>query len=400
MSNALAVAAMMGVLEARVAGLLVDSLAGFDTFIDHPRGDDPSAGVYLKPYRIAANPSLANTDLPTRRADGTLVKRPRLAIDVDVMFSFVGQGSTFDAERLAGLVMTSLHADARLTAQEIGAFMAGLPGGHVLAEADLGDQLERVKLVPLGLSLEDLSRLWGMTGQSQYPLTVAYRASAILLEPEVDTVTALPVTQAPGIFVTPTAAPRLVEVRSSARRQPLVATGEALVLIGGSLRGRVTQVEIGEHTLDVPDADARPARVAVTIPDTVPAGVAPVRVVHRVDVGAPGDPLRNAGESNALPVAIVPTVGLASPNATAVPEGIEVRLTVVPIPDPAQDVTLLLDRVGGGEHVASTQWTLDGTTVVFTAAAPAAGDYLVRLRVDGASSIPSNNLDSPAVAVP
>ena len=400
MSNTLAIAAMTAVLESRIQGLIAANLVGFDTFVDHPKGDDPAAGVYIKPYRIAPNPSLRNDDLPTRRPDGRPYKRPRLAIDVELMISFVGEADTYDAERLAGLVMTDLHARPVITTQEIGDFMSSLGGGHVLASADLGDALERVRLTPIPLSLEDLGRLWGMTGQSQYPLTVAYRAAVLLLDADIEPVESLPVTQTPQIFTTPTAAPRVSQVRSSARRQPLVATGEQLVLVGTNLRGAVTQVHVGDEVLDVPSADARPSRVSVTIPASVPAGVVSARVVHRIDVGGPGDPLRNAGESNAMPVAVVPTVTVANPVATPVVGGVQVRLTVVPMPDPSQQVTLLLDALVGVDHLSSTSWTIDAADVVFTVAAGPAGDYLVRLRVDGASSLPATDLQTPAVTLP
>ncbi len=400
MSNTLAIAAMTAVLEARIQGLIAANLVGFDTFVDHPKGDDPPAGVYIKPYRIVPNASLRNLDLPTRRSDGLPYARPRLAIDVELMLSFVGEADSYDAERLAGLVMTDLHARPVITTQEIGDFMSSLGGGHVLAGADLGDSLERVRLTPISLSLEDLGRLWGMTGQSHYPLTVAYHATVLLLDADVEPVESLPVTHAPQIFVTPTASPRVSEVRSAARRQPLVATGEELVLLGSNLRGAVTQVHVGDEVLDVADGDARPARVSVTIPATVPAGVVSVRVVHRIDVGGPGDPLRNAGESNAMPVAVVPTVTVANPAATPVVGGVQVRLTVVPMPDPAQQVTLLLDSLGGTDHLSSTSWAVDGANVVFTVAAGPAGAYLVRLRVDGASSLPGTDLQTPAVTLP
>ena len=405
MSNTLAIATMTGVLEARVRTLVNTHLAGFDVFIDHPRGDSPAPGVYIKPYRIAPSAALRNMDLPTRRSDGTAARQPRLAIEVDLMMCFVGDGATLDAERLAGLVLTDLHARPVLSTQEIGDFLSGLPGGHVLLGADLGDQLERVKITPLALSLEDLARVWGLTNQTQYPLTVAYQVSVILLDADVRTRAALPVTGR-SVYVTPTMQPRLAEVRSSARRQPVVAMGEDLILYGQDLRGPSTWLRIGNATFEL-QASAFGA-ASITIPLApglgVQAGITAVQVVHRVQAGPATDPWRNAGESNSLPLAVVPVVAPDQPNAVPSGGSFEVRLDVTPTPASDQDVELVLDRIGGGEQVTSREWSLDGDVVVFTIPSTPPGPYLIRLRVDDAVSLPTTDgtgvLAQPAVTIP
>jgi hypothetical protein len=43
--------------------------------------------------------------------------------------------------------------------------------------------IERIKLTPLTLSLEDLSKLWSVFFQVPYALSIAYEASVVLIEP-------------------------------------------------------------------------------------------------------------------------------------------------------------------------------------------------------------------------
>ncbi len=405
MSNALAIAAVTAVLESRFTTLLnANDMAGFDVAVDHPRGDSPNAGVYIKPYRIAPNAALRNMDLPARTADGAQLRKPRFAAELDLLISFVGDPATFDAERLAGLVLTDLHARPVLMPQEIDDFLAGLPGGHVLASADLGEQLERVKLTPLALSLDDLARVWGMCNQPHYCLSIGCQASVILLEADVRTTVPLPVTTR-GLHVMPGIAPRVAQLVSSARNQPLVAVGETLIARGAGLRGASTWLRIGGALIEVPDAAARPHAIELPLDPALGlrAGVLALQVVHRVVLGPPADPYRTAAESNALPFALIPTVTPNQPNAIPTADGLSVRLDVVPLPAAGQDATLLLDRIGGGERTESRSFELDGDVVVFAVDPLPAGDYLVRLRVDGAMSIPvlgpGGVYDSPAVSV-
>ena len=52
-----------------------------------------------------------------------------------------------------------------------------------LAQADLADQVELVKLAPAPLSLEDLSRLWSVLG-TPYLLSLTYTATVVLIPAE------------------------------------------------------------------------------------------------------------------------------------------------------------------------------------------------------------------------
>lgn len=403
MSNTLALATLVALLESRITTLTnANGLASVTVSTDHPRGEMPDAGVYIKPYHIQPNASLSNDDLPTRRGDGTLLKRPRLAINVHILLSFVGSGS-YEAERLAGLVLTHLHAHPVITQQEIGDYLAVLSAEDPLAAADLGDQLERVKLTPLWLNVEDLSRVWGLFNQSFYGLSVAYEASVILLDSDVQPSHPLPVA-ATNVGVIPSVAPQLTEVRSSERRQPIVLLGESLVLRGTSLKGEVTQIRVGQQTFLPSESAFTPGQV--TLPVTagmgIPAGVHAVQIVHRLRLDGTPASERTVASSGALVMALAPSI--SSLHATGGLSTYEIRLVSSPPPSPDQDVALMLDKVGGGEHHLLTEWHDDAGTLVFSTSEASAGVYLVRLRIDGAISIPvpagAGGFDTPEVTLP
>lgn len=397
MSNTLAIATVSGVLQARIRDLLdTHGMAAFDVVARPPVGE-PDAGVYLHLFRVLPNAALQAESLPTRRRDGSIARRPRLALNLHYQVTFVGgsENTDFDSERLAGLVLIELHARPELHRDEIANFVSGLAPGHALNSADLGDQLDRVRFSILAMDLEDHSRLWSMLNQSFHALTVGLEAAVVLLDDEVEPTLALPVEQA-NVAVFPIAAPQLESAVSSARNQPIVqlfADGapdaEALVLRGSGLAGAVTQVLLG-GTVFAPDPDdVSPTEIRIPLTDasSVSAGVVSVQVIHQLDVDSdPGvESLRRAGQSGSLAVALVPTVTPVSVTADAGEHLLE--LTVTPPPGSDQDVRLLLDRVGGGGQFRSEDFDVVGGNLRFRLPGLSAGDYLVRVIVDGATSL-------------
>lgn len=413
MSNALAIAVVSGALQSRLSSAIANGgLTGPDAFLDQPSEGAPP-GVYIKLVRVLPSPSLRNEDLPTRGADGQLMARPRLALNLHYLLSFVGSRATTVAEQVAGVVALELHVRPTLGPEEIRDYVAGADE-LVLHGSDLAEQFERVRFSPLALDNEELARLWGLYNQSHYALSVAYEASVVLIEPEVRPAAPLPVGGA-GIYVLPAGTPRITRVRSSAVAQPVVMLGQDLIIRGSNLRGTGTCLRLGRRPL-FPVDDELIGTDTLTFPLTgeleLRAGVMAVQVVHRLDVDpGPAQDFRILSESNAVPFALLPLVELAAPEATRVGASLhEVRLLATPLPGADQEVELLLDRLSGGAHATSSRFRLepgprpeDPQRVVFSVAGLSAGDWLCRLRVDGALSIPRPGADGryadPAVRV-
>jgi hypothetical protein len=402
MSNSLTIATITAVLEARINSLLdANGLSGFEVTVDHPRGTEPEPGVYIKPYRIAANPGLRNADLPTRRSEGSTSMRPQLAVDVDVLLTFVGEPGTYDPERLAGLIMTDLHTHPSLGRQEIKNFLLGLPQGHVLATSDLGDQLERVRFTPLPLDLEGLAKVWGLFGLSIYGLSVAYQA-CVLLDADVRPTSPLPVLRT-GMQLVPNVAPVITSLASSSFSQALAQIGDTLVVNGAGLRGPSTWLRLGDALLELGPADVGVDRLTLLLDAGLGlrAGVLAVQVVHRAELGPPADPLRTIAQSNAMALVLLPRV-IGTPSAGG-SGPIELRVEVAPLPALGQEVALILDPLAGGSQIESRVFSIDGAELVFVLPSLAAGEYLVRVRVDGAISLlevgPDQTFHAPKVSV-
>jgi len=138
------------------------------------------AGLYL--FKVGPNASLRNEDLASRLGDGTLVKRPQVALDLDYLLTFHGDDSQLEPQRLLGSTVSALHAEPVLSRERIRQTIATAGPGSYLADSDLDEQVEHVTLSAMSLSLEDLSKMWSTFFQIPYALSVCYSASVVLID--------------------------------------------------------------------------------------------------------------------------------------------------------------------------------------------------------------------------
>src|SRR5215212_5514896 len=118
MSNYLAIATVTATLSRTLtAAVGTDvSAAGVTTL----RPDDaPGTGVNVYLYQVGPNGAWRNADLPTRRDEGRLVQRPKVALDLHYLLSFYGDEAQFEPQRLLGSVVRTLHARPVLTREMI-----------------------------------------------------------------------------------------------------------------------------------------------------------------------------------------------------------------------------------------------------------------------------------------
>ncbi len=216
MSNVLAVAAVTSTIRYLLERALSDSqpgpIGGARVTTSRPDavslsdngGADVSKGINVYLYNVTPNHAWNLTDLPTRRADGSLAERPTTAIDLHYLISFYGDDGELDQHRLLGRTVLALATNPVLTRDLVADAMAEYgddTATSFLTDADLGDQVELVKLAPSPLSLEELSKLWGVLG-TPYLLSLTYSATVVLLEADVVATSAPPV-QEPLIDVSP-----------------------------------------------------------------------------------------------------------------------------------------------------------------------------------------------------
>jgi hypothetical protein len=388
-SNHLAIAAVTAGLKSLLEPIVENAVGGASVQFGRPNNADASTkavNIYL--YQVTPNSAYRNADLPTRRSDGTLANRPQAALDLHYLFTFHGDDSKFEPQRLLGVVATKLHAHPLLSRADIqGGLNMFKP---LLDESDLADQPEPIRITPTALSLEEFSKLWSAFFQIEYTLSMVYQASVVLLESDDAAPTSSPPPKVSNIYVAPLRGPRVDRVVAlSGGGQPIVATS-TLQIEGAELSGDLVVVLMdGQEYAPSSIADAQ---ILLPMPSSLRAGLKGLRVVQKTPLGA-GSPHPGCGfESNLARFVYSPTLIKAKAAANATPPGFSVTATLAPNVAAGQRVVLLLNDPTADPPVAyvspPTLMTADGPQVTFLVTAIPNGPYLARVQVDGAESLP------------
>jgi hypothetical protein len=297
MSNYLAVATVTATLQRVLQSTVGNDVPGAKVTTLRPDAKGmPAVGLNIFLYQVVPNAARRNADLPTRNVDGQAGQRPAIALDLDYLLSCYGQDNALEPQRVLGSVARQLHSRPLLTRQMIRDMVTD-PAYSYLATSNLAEAIEPVRFSSLALSLEELSKLWSVFFQTQYALSVAYRASVVLIEEELIPVTALPVRERQVIAV-PFQPPFIETVTPSS-----LPAGGVLAIQGHGLQGAATKLKFGD--LLVVPATVSDRQLTVTLPAALPAGVRTVQVIHDFDFGTPNEPHRGF-ESNVAPFLLTP----------------------------------------------------------------------------------------------
>src|SRR5215213_1813758 len=186
MSNHLAVATV----TASIAQILLNAfrearpeISGATVTTGKPEGvkaQQSFVGVNVYLYQIGPNIAYRNSDLATRTSDGTLLRRPQVALDLNYLLTFYGGDNSLESQLLLGCTVSALHARPVLTREIINEAIKHSKG--TLQQSDLAEQVEQVKLAPLYLSLEEWSKLWTVFFQATHVLSVCYQCSVVIID--------------------------------------------------------------------------------------------------------------------------------------------------------------------------------------------------------------------------
>jgi hypothetical protein len=405
MSNRLAIATVTAAVGQRVFRSAQEAVSGVALRLGRPTaaaaggGADRRVHVYL--YQVTPNAALRNADLPGRSSDGRLIQRPQAALDLHYLISFYGDDQTLEPDRMLGAVVRDLHARPLLSAQNIADAIASRPGD--LDGSDLASAVDRVRLTPGTLTLEEQSKLWSVMVQTPHALSLIYTAGPVLIDSVELATPALPVlTRGPddqGVDTSVGALPRLdqawVGFSESAARQPRPTSlraamlGTRLVIDGANLGGdtltlRLTHPQRPTLELTIAPADRTAQQFSLTLPDDAAAqtdwAAGLYGVVARV---SSADKVQ---QSALWPLLLAPRITGITPNpAASVAGAVTLALTCHPQVQPGQEAVLVIaDREVAAEQHASATDTLD----FVLDPAPLGADQLVWLRVDGVDSMP------------
>lgn len=381
MSNTLAIGAVTATLRSLLETEIAREGGGLRvTTLPPDKAQTFNAGegggwINLFLYHTQINPAWRNTNSP-RQLKPNESGFPPLGLDLFYLVTAYEKAdgdSSVLAHRMLGRAMLVLHDHPLLGADEIRA---------VVPDNDLADQIERVRITPHAMSLEDLSKLW-MIFQTGYRISAAYQVSLVLIDSRRSARTPLPVLtrgeddsgpQAQADLVPPFPAlltATLPDDQRSTRVGDEVSLG-GVHLDGDNVAVRFTTIRLTNPQVE--PASGTEKEVKVTVPD-LPAGSYTIAV--RVSKAGQLDRF-----TNEYPLQIAPRITNITPSTA--PAG-NLTLTIKCSPDvlPEQRVTLLFrDReVAAQAHTASTD-TLD---FALTDLDP--GEYFVRLRVDGVDSL-------------
>jgi len=385
-SNSLAIATVTETLRQLLQVAADRDLPGTTVTMTRPADAAASQGsvINLFLYRVTPDPAFRNDDLPTRTPDGTVRRRPQAALDLHYLVSVSGNDAQLESHRLLGTVVRTLHGRPMLTRQMITDALGGTTLGF-LANSDLVDQVELVKVTPSGLSLEEVSNLWSSFFETPFLLSVTYEASVVLIEGDEAPMTALPVHER-RVRVLPFRQPRIERVTAADGPAAPIRAGTTLHVAGQGLRGDVTRIRLGGRLLtptSVGDALVTLSLSAPPLPAAaLRAGVHGVQVVHGVLLDTPADPHRGF-ESNVAPFVLQPTVTAASVTVGTLAVDVE-----PPVAEGQRVVVLLNENAPGGVSHAFpvAPVTAPTSSLQVDASDIGAGEYFVRVQVDGADS--------------
>ncbi len=414
MSNFLAIATVTATLKNLLNEAAMRDVAGVSVATGRPDGavtstPDTKLNIYL--YQVTPNAAWRNNDLPTRRADGTILQRPQVALDLHYMISFYGDENDLVPQRLLGSVVRTLHAQPFLSRERIHQTITN--GPNFLHDSDLADEVELVKFSPLHLSLEELSKIWSVFFQIPYTLSVAYQGTVVLIESDDVAQRSLPV-RARNIYTVPFRQPVIERITTSSGENQPITADSTLLILGKQLRGDVTLVRIGGVDLPLAPEDVSETqlRLPLSTVGDLRAGVQGLQVVHQMLMGSP--PVPHAGvESNVEAFVLRPTITRTRNNfnitiANLQGSGDEARsadvtVNVQPAIGRTQRVILLLNEANPHGDRPARAYTFDAPprnqadapkasdTITIPIRGVRAGTYLVRIQVDGAESLLSAN---------
>lgn len=396
MSNAQAIAAV----TASLRQLLIEDLAadpvltGFAVSTKALANATQDTGNRINLFLYEIRPSQCVHDLAVDRGRRPGEPgRPPVALVLRYLVTAFGQDDDeIAAHRLLGRAIAAFHDRPVLERSLI---------REALGEANLHRQVEPVRVTPLPVSSDEVSKVWS-TFEAGYRVSVAFEVSLVLIESERSDATGPPVLAIGeddrGVDVrasaTVPAIGPLLQAASTAGEETTIELGEELVLEGAGLGGAsavliADAAGVAVHEL-VPDPGSGDDRIAVAIPpDGLTDGTPWAAGIHTARAIVAGL------DTNRVALALAPRIDAIEPPSS---QSGDVVYTVQASPPVAlaQSALLLL----AGNALRARPRTDPSAPLVFDARGLTAGSYPARLRVDGVDSRVVDRTSMPPTFLP
>jgi hypothetical protein len=389
MSSPTAIATVTAVLQ----HLLTQATAGANVTAKPPAAARDGAGgsqLNLFLYATQINPAFNNMPVPGQVRNGESAVPPLPLVLRYLITAYGANDDDIAGHSLLGQAMSALHDHPLLGSADI---------EGILPDSGVQNQIERLRITPETLSLDDMSKLWSSC-QAEYRLSTAYQVSVLFIESGRAARAALPVLrrgeQNRGAQVTGAAASTLSSL-SFPNEAPAARLGDTVTLRGAQLAADTLTARFRHPVLEapldlIPLTERKADEIQVVLPDQAadpaagskwPAGFYTLSLmVQRADLPE--------WTTNALAMPLAPRITHIDP--TTAPAGnLTLIIQCLPQVRPGQRVQLIFSS----RAVAPQPFTLPADpnapgelTFQISNAQARPEPYVLRLRVDGVDSIP------------
>jgi hypothetical protein len=355
-------------------------------------GETATLNIFL--YQIAQNIGYRNRDVPTRSYLGReLLSKQEIGLDLYYLLTSYGaKNDELSAQKTMAEVVKVLHEHSFLSRDLIKKAIAVSESRSLLlgiGKANLANQVEPVKITMQNLSLEDLTKIWSsFFKEGSYRISVAYKATVVLLDGEEEPRTAMPIKDR-NIYAIAPLQPQITSIEPQMvtwNADSLPPTWDEVTIKGTNLRAVDVRIDLGEDLeLDILPKPVSVAndKITIKLSSTIPAGLKQVRIIHPLLIGTPKK-IHKGLESNIALFALVPSIISINPLSLVALSNLIVHFE--PALSGDQQVKVI---VGTYKPIQPKTVTSGSNSIEVTIPKEfEAGTYPVRIRIDGAESQP------------
>jgi hypothetical protein len=373
--------------------LLVQATSGADITTKPPSaarngGNGDQLNLFL--YATHVNTAFSNSSMPGQARSGESGTPPLALVLKYLLTAYGANDDDIAGQGLMGQAMSTFHDHPVLGQADI---------EGITPDSDLQNQIERLRITPDVLSLDDMSKLWS-SFQAEYRLSTTYQVSVVLIESTRAGRAPLPVLkrgdQNQGAHVLAASSPVLSGIRFP-NQKPGAELGDLLTILGENMASDDVAVRFRHPLLDAPieiqpEENRSQTEIHVRLPSQGddpevgskwPAGFYTLSLV----IQKPDTPVWTTNEL-ALPL----SPQITSINPTTAPAG-DITLTIDCLPQVRSDQRIAVifgNRAVPPDNISTPADPTAPSTLTFTVANAEARTepYVLRLRIDGVDSIP------------
>jgi hypothetical protein len=341
-------------------------------------------------YQVTPNNAYCSFNLPTKNQNGKLIAKPLLALNLHYLLT-ASSSNELKAQLMLSNAMIALQENAIIPKNKIIKTLTNHreeSGEEFLANSNLANETETIKISLQTMSIEELTKLWSSFFQTDYRLSVTYQVSIGLLESQLEPVPSIPVSKR--------------QLHIIAIRQPIIEkiepqimpydSARKLFIKGHNLNSDKVLVRLNEKEIEIVDKkDLSEHQLSLSIPADTPAGVKQVQILQKILFEPNNKTAHQRYVSNVIAFVIAPCLKKITP--PTLNPGATLTLKFEPGVTINQKINVLIgDYVITNSLPATTpsNYPLTSITVKIPLHIPA-GTYPVRLRIDNAESPFSND---------